>query len=138
MAQSVVHQVLSAEIAKQLLASNLSVAVAQSGNTALLEFNVARYTRVWVQVAVTGQDLDAFVVQGKLHPDGGYITLASTAAHYTSPSGIVYGASGDLTVLAASATGWIALDVTGLDAVKILASSGNVAGSTVSAYAAGR
>ena len=115
-----------------------NVLVAQTGNTDLIDLDVSNLDRIWAQVRVTGQALDAFVVQGLLHPDGTYITLASTAAHYTSPAGIIYGASGDLTALAADATGWVAVDVKGLSRLKFLASSGSAAGSGVQIYVAGR
>lgn len=138
MAQAVEHKVLNNQIRKVLKAKNEDVAVPQSGNTTLLEVDVSLYDRIWVEVVCAEQALDAFIVQGKFHGDGHYVSLASTAAHYTAPAGVIYGSSGDLTTLAAAATGWIAIDVSGLDAIKILASSGNVAGSVVDIYAGGK
>jgi hypothetical protein len=128
-----------AMIEPPLAASALAVAVAQAGNTDLITIDVSRIARLWVEIAVSGQDLDAFLVKGRTHASGSYQTLVgSVAANYTSPAGIIVGASGDLTTLAAATSGWIALDVRGLNSIKLQASSGNVAGSTVSAYAGGK
>lgn len=125
------------EIKRQRLeAKNEAVTVAQSGNTTLLDLDVSGLERLAVQLAVTGQALDAFLVQAT-PPDGTLATYFSAAADFTSPAGLIIDASGDLTVLAAAATGWFVMDVRGLSKVKILASSGNIAGSTVSAYAGG-
>lgn len=121
-----------------LSAANTAVTVAQSGNTTLLDLNVEHISALGIDIAVTGQDLDAFVVQGKMGRDSAYQTLYSAAADFTSPAGAVIDASGDLTVLAAAASGWLMLNTLGLAAVKILASSGNVAGSTVTVRAIGK
>lgn len=123
---------------KKILAENVGVTVAESGNTTLLELDTRDVSEVGVEVSVTGQDLDAFLIQGKVHPNGTYQTLYSAAGDFTSPEGLLIGASGDLTVLAAAASGWLLLDTRPLWAVKILASSGNVAGSTVTARASGK
>ena len=111
--------------------SNTSIAVAQAGNTELLELIVDDISFVGLSIAVTGQDLDTFVVQGRMHQDDSYQTLYSAAGSYTTPTGLIVGASGDLTTLAAAANGWLLLNVLPLYSVKFLASSGNVAGSTV-------
>lgn len=120
-----------------LRVKNETVAVAQAGNTTLLEVQTEEFERLTVEAAVTGQALDAFVVQVKFHTDGSYVSIASAAGDYTSPTGLMIKASGDLTAQAASTSGWFILDTRGVFAVKVLASSGNVAGSTVSVYAGG-
>ena len=124
-----------------LRASNLSVAVAQAGNTTILEVDVREMDRLFVQVDVTGQALDAFAIAAKTHSNGAYQTLYSTVADFTftgaTGPGILVGTSGDLTIIAAAASGWFILDVSGLAFVRVQVSSGNVAGSTVSAYAGG-
>jgi hypothetical protein len=111
-----------------LIAANASLEVVQT---------VDKVTEVGVSIVVAGQALDAFLVQGKFHPDAAFQTLYSAAGAYTSPAGLVKGASGDLTTQAVG-SGWIILDTRPLYALKLLASSGNVAGSTVSTYAVGR
>ena len=120
-----------------LLSNNLSVAVAQAGNTTIFERDVRGVDRLFLEAAVTGQALDAFIIQAKSHPDGSYQTLYSTAGDYTGPTGILVGTSGDLTIIAAGASGWFIMDVSSLAFVRVQASSGNVAGSTVSVYAGG-
>lgn len=125
---------------RQLEASNSAVAVAQAGNTTLLDLDVRELDRIFVQFDVTGQALDAFIVQASAHRDATPTSLASAAAHYTGAGSgsLIVGASGDLTTVAAAASGWFIMDVRGLTRVQILASSGNVAGSTVTIYAGGR
>ena len=138
MAQVTSPRVLNAEIAKVVLAKNSAVAVAQSGDTTVLELNVSGLERLVVEVAVASKLLDAFSVLGAVHPDGSYMTLFSVAADFTSPAGLMVDASGDITTQAAGSSGWFVLDVRGLDRVKLTASSGDAAGSTVSVYATGR
>lgn len=124
--------------------SNESVTVAESGDTTIAEFDVTPYERVWVEVQVVGQALDAFKIYGRYHPKANFNSLASLAAHYTAPAGALFGtgrsddpANSDLTTIPAAARGWFALDVRGIERVRITASSGNVAGSTVSVFASG-
>ena len=120
-----------------LSATNVALTVAQTGNTQLLDVNTANVERLAVEAVVTGQALDAFVITGKIHPDSTAVTLKSAAGDYTSPTGVLLLASGDLTVQPVG-TGWFLMDVRPFSSVQVLASSGNVAGSTVTARAAGR
>lgn len=65
---------------------------------------------------------DAFEIQGS--PDGlTFDTLYSTAGDYTSPTGILVGTSGDLTILAADAIGWFMLDCSSINVLRIQASA---------------
>ncbi len=121
-----------------VFAKNEAVAVVQTGNTALIEVDTSCIENLAVEAVVTGQNLDAFVVQGKVHPESTYVTLASATADYTTPNSPIIRASGDLTGITAGATGWFLMDVRPFYSVKVLASSGNVAGSTVTARAIGR
>lgn len=116
--------------------SNLAVAVPQTGNTTLLTIPCHGVKQIMVQVVVSGQALDAFLIQARPTLDAALSTLYSAAADFTAPKGLLIGASGDLTAQAVG-TGWFIMDVTGLAEVAVLASSGNVAGSTVSAYCGG-
>ena len=132
------YDVVQLNANKRLMrAGNASVAVPQSGNTTLLEIPVESFEQILVEAAVSGKLLDAFTVQVKSHPDGSYLTIASAAGDYTSPTGLMVKASGDITTQAAGTSGWFILDTRGVAWVKVVASSGDAAGSTVSAYAGG-
>ena len=120
-----------------LRSSNTALSVAATGNTTLLDLDVKDIERVFVQIAPTVQALDAFVVQIQPHSDGAFSTIASAAGDFTTPTGLMVGASGDLTTLAAAATGWFILDTRGLARVKILASANAAGAATVSVYAGG-
>lgn len=122
----------------RVAADNVSVAVAQGGNTTLLELPVDTIAALGVSLTVADQALDAFIVQGRMSPSDAYQTLYSAAGDFTSPTGAVIDASGDLTTLAAGSSGWLMLNTLGLHSIKILASSGNVAGSTVTVRAIGK
>jgi hypothetical protein len=100
-----------------------AVTVPASGNTALMTIPVAGLERIFVQVSVATQALDAFIVQGRCAAAASFTTLYSAAADFTAPAGLMVGASGDLTTLAAAASGWFIMDVRGLYEVKILASA---------------
>lgn len=121
-----------------VLAENVSVAVPQAGNTTLLDITVDDVSFLGVEIANTVQALDAFIVQGRMSPNGAYQTLYSAAGDFTTPAGLVVDASGDLTTLGAGASGWLLLNVLPLYSVRILASSGNVAGSITTIRAIGR
>jgi len=118
-------------------ARNIAVAVPQAGNTVLLTIPCHGLTRILVQVDVTVQALDAFIIQVRSTNVASLATLYSVAGDYTSPKGLLVGASGDLTTIAAAASGWFIMDVDGLYEVVVSASSANVAGSTVDAYCGG-
>ena len=120
-----------------LRASNSALSVPASGNTTLLDLDVKDTERIYVQLVPTTQALDAFIVAILPHSNGAYSTIASAATDFTAPVGLMVGASGDLTTLAAAATGWFILDTRGLARVRIQASA-NVAGAaTVTIYAGG-
>ena len=109
---------------RQLMtAKNLAVTVGGTGNTTLLEVLVAGLDTISAEFKPTVQAFDAFAIQAKFHADGDFVTLYSTGGSFTSPAGLLIGASGDLTALAAAATGWFVLDVRGLYAVKVIASA---------------
>lgn len=104
-------------------ASNAEVSVGGTGNTSLMNIPVRGLSRIFVQLAVTTQALDAFLIKGKASPDATAVTIFSQATDFTSPAGLMVDASGDLTALAASGSGWFAMDVSGLESVEILASA---------------
>ena len=110
--------------------NDASVTIPAAGNTDILEMDVSQINRLAMEIRNTGaQAFDVFIVQGKAHPDGAYVTLLSAAADYTTPAGIVVDASGDLTILGAGATGWLIIDTLGFTKIKLQASA-NVAGAT--------
>jgi hypothetical protein len=121
----------------KLLAENTAITVVQTGNTQMLDVDTSNIERLAVEAVVTGFALDAFVITGKIHPSSTAVTLKSAAGDYTSPTGVMIVASGDLTTQAVG-TGWFLMDVRPFSSVQVLASSGNVAGSTVTARASGR
>lgn len=115
----------------QVFADNVAMAVPAAGNTQLLEMAVDQAAFAGISISNTGANaLDAFIVQGKMTPDDTYQTILAAAADYTAPAGIVIDASGDLTVLASGASGWLLLNVLSFYSIRILTSA-NVAGATV-------
>ncbi|MGE5524343.1 MAG: hypothetical protein ACM3SS_11555 [Rhodospirillaceae bacterium] len=138
MAQSTKVDVRSNGVRPFLSASNASVSVPQSGNTTVLEIDVTELEQIFVEVAVATKLLDAFIISGKAHRDGSYLTLYSAGADFTSPAGLLIDASGDITTQAAGSSGWFLMDVRGLVAVKLQASGGDAVASSVSVYASGQ
>jgi len=82
------------------------------------------------EVIVSDNALDQFAVQGKFKQDGEYQTLFEIPGDFTSPTGLLVGASGDLTTQAVG-TGWMIMDCDGLYSVKLQAASGSDSGVTV-------
>ena len=115
-----------------LTADNASVAVAAAGLTTILEAQVQGMSRMFAEIIVADNALDAFQVQVRANQSGNYITIFSAAADFTSPAGILAGASGDLTTQAVG-TGWLLLDVFGLESVRLQASGSGA--SVVTAHA---
>lgn len=113
-----------------------TVVVAQGSTDTVATFNVKAYTRIFVEVAVSGFAIDAFVISARAHPSGSFLTLYNTAVDFTSAAELLVGASGDLTTQVVG-SGWFIMDVMGLEQVRVSASSGNAAGSTVVLYAGG-
>lgn len=83
-------------------------------------FDVSNLERASFEITVATADLTAFAVQARLSGAGSFVTLYSAAGDYTSPTGILVGTSGDLTTLAVG-TGWLILDVAGIDAIRFRA-----------------
>lgn len=130
---------IQSTIARRLYATQAvaGVAVPASGNTDIVEFDVTQISRLALELINGGANaLDAFIIQGKVNPAGNYVTLLSAASDYTSPAGIVVDASGDLTVLAGGATGWLILDVLAFAKIRVQASA-NVSGATTLSVNAG-
>jgi len=120
---------------RQVYADNLSVSVAQAGLTTLTtNEDMADTIRMLFEVTTGGQAFDAFEIQVKAHPNGSWITIYNAAADFTSPAGLIIGASGDLTTLAASTTGWFLMETRGLYGIRVQASCDNAAGSSCNVY----
>lgn len=108
-----------------------------SGVQDIMHFDVKGIKRLVLEISNITNNLAAFVVQGAPNQQAPWITIASLSTDYTVPKGLVIGASGDLTALAAGATGWIILDVEGFSDIKIQANSSAAGGSTLTFYGGG-
>ena len=116
--------------------TNLAVAVAATGLTTILEeLIVSGLSTLGMSIdnANGGAALSAFAVQFKFSKDDAWRTVASAAADFTTPNDPVNSASGDLTSLAANASGTLTLDIRGVYAVRIQATA-NTNPATVSIY----
>lgn len=110
--------------------SNASVAIPEA-LTDLATIAVPHGTRALaLELVVADNALDQFEVQVRYISSGTYRSIASTGAAFTSPSGRVTSASGDLT-LAGVGSHFLELNADGVESVKLRAASGNAAGSGV-------
>ncbi len=89
--------------------------------TTVATFTGANIDRALIDVAVATTALDQFVVQIRANGNSPYQTIYSAASDYTSPAGIMVGASGDLTALTAGSSGWVMLDVFGIESIRLRA-----------------
>lgn len=85
-------------------------------------------TQIALEIVLTKQNLNAFQIQAQFHLEGSWITLYSEASDYITPSGILIGASGDLTTLVADSSGWFIMNVRGLHKVKVQVSCSETGG----------
>jgi hypothetical protein len=69
--------------------------------------------------------LAGFQVAFRAHASGAYFVIATTSFDYTTPSGPIIGASGDLTAAGPGVTHWLTLDVEGIESVRLQAASTN-------------
>ena len=121
----------------RVTAKNVAASVSNSGTTVLLDIVTEAIEKVSFQVDNTVQALAAFIVEGRVHPDAAYVTIASAAGDFSAPSGRILTASGALVTLAAAASGRFDLDTSGLYSVRVSATGGNATPSVVSIYAGG-
>ena len=88
----------------------------------LVEVRCKDAEEMYVSFVVGTANLSDFNVDFRCHPQGGWFTVASVAADYTTPEGPILGASGDLTTAASGATvHWLKLDVKAAHDVRIQA-----------------
>lgn len=113
-----------------VIAENVAVVVVPTGNTELLELPTLDLSTVGIEINPTVNALDAFIVQGRMSPEGAYQTISSAPGDYTTPNAPVIRASGNLTVLGAGALGWLLYNVLMFYSIKIFASA-NAAGNSV-------
>lgn len=120
-----------------VLFSGAANAMDNSGVQDIFTLDVSGLSRILIKLTVATNALAAFVIQGAANPeDPTYVTLRSTAAQFTAPSGILVDASGDLTALAVG-TGFFVLDVAGLSNIKIQANSSAAGGSSLAISGSG-
>src|SRR4051812_11414147 len=106
-----------------------------AGLTSAVTFQVEMFERVMIQVSNGNvAALTGFVIKGKASADAPYHVLLSSTAHYSTPAGVNIGAGKstdgtaiDFNVLGTNASGWIILNVKGIDSIDIQASSAGAA-----------
>ncbi len=92
---------------------------------------VSEYDRIMVDVLPGAAAFTAFSIL--ISADGTtYSTAYNTSGDFTTPSGILVGTSGDLTILGAATHGWFILDTTGLNSIQIKAQAGSTSLATAS------
>lgn len=102
-------------MAMQHFRSQSATATLAEALATVITIPCADMERVFIDLATSNDSaLDQFGVQGKFNDDATARTLYNTAAAFTSPAGLIVGASGDLTTLAANSNGWLIVDTRGL------------------------
>jgi len=104
----------------RIIAENVSVTVALTGNTVLLEVPLDDIDQLGIEVSSVTQAFDAFIFEGRMSPNGAYQTIKSAA--WNTPGGLLLATSGDIAALAAGASGFVVLDVRGLYSARFQAS----------------
>jgi hypothetical protein len=87
----------------------------------IAEINTAGFGRLYFAFTVADAALTAFEVRMRPSADGPQFTLGSVAADYTTPEGLILGASGDLTIAGTSGNHFVFLDVRGVHEIEIWA-----------------
>ena len=128
---------IGAQVGPLLYAKSVVTAIPATGNTDILEIMTLGLKNIGVYFTVATNDLDAFIVSAKFHPDDTFHSLYTAIDATPTESPLVIAASGTLASTAAAGTGWFLMDVRGIYAIKISV-SGTVADTTaVNIYASG-
>jgi len=110
---------------KSVIFEKTVTGIPATGDTDLISIGNREYTKLCVHVAVTGQALDNFDVLARSNPAGALVNVTPadwSALAATDYPGILY-ASGNLATLAAAASGYFEMDVTGLREITLRASA---------------
>jgi hypothetical protein len=111
------------------LSSNQSADLPYSGTvnglTNLIDIDVRDMRRIMIQVKPGANPLTGFEVHAQSATDADFVPFLAVASDYTSPQGILIGASGDLTTLAANTAGWLLMDVSGIATLRLKANGTN-------------
>lgn len=107
--------------------------VSAAGNAVLATYDVKRRDRLSIEVAVSSQNLDSFIIEVRTHPNGSYNVIANSSSEFITPTGLIVGAetydasnvrlAGDLTTIVAGGRGLLILDVIGIESVRLSASA---------------
>ena len=128
---------VGAQVGPLLHAKSVVTAIPATGDTDVLEIPTLGLKNIGVAILPTTNNLDAFKVYAKFHPDDTFHLLYDAIDATPTESPLVIAASGALASLAAAAVGWFLMDVRGIYAIKI-AVSGTVADTTgLTLYASG-
>ncbi len=98
---------------------------------------VTDYDAIAVFVANAGNALDQFEIAGNAVEGGTFEILFNAAVDFTSPAGIMIGASGDLTSLASGASGWFLLYPKGFYSIRVQAARASGANTTLTQNSGG-
>jgi hypothetical protein len=97
--------------------------VGGTGNTIVATIPTIGVNVLTAEIAVATQALDVFIISGRPHAKASYQTLFSTASEYINCPGDLIGTSGDLTTIAAGATGFFKMDCRGYESIQLSASA---------------
>jgi hypothetical protein len=92
--------------------NKVSVAVPKTGDTEILRLVVESFETLGMEIRNNNGStaLDNLDIYVKFTPEGSDVLMAGVAADFTNPNQPLLRASGDLTVLAASTSGWFLMD----------------------------
>lgn len=104
------------------LAEDVAVTVTSS-LTELGDYDVSDMDAVGFSMANDGTALDQFEISFKFSKEDDWVVVFNAAGDFTTPTGILIGASGDLTIIADAATGWFLLYSKGTHSMRLRAAS---------------
>ncbi len=113
-------------LAPRVVQKSVAATTVPGSSTKIGSMDVRGLRRIFVQLTVATASLTGFAIKVQATPAAAEQTLYSAAADFTTPAGLLVGASGDLTGAAAGAH-WFCMDVSGLELVHIYATSGGTA-----------
>ena len=103
----------------------------------ILEIPIGEINRLFFGIVNTVTALDQFQILARPNKDQAYVTLYSSSADFTGPTGVLVGTSSDLTALGASSTGWFIIDTNSFESLKVRAARASGSNAVVTVQAGG-
>lgn len=97
----------------------------------VFDFEVSQQQYASFELDIRNHALNGLQVLGRFSITGSFKILHSVGTDFTTPTGFITAASGDVTAQVVGSDGWFTMNAGNLETIRILAKSSNALGSIV-------